>query len=79
MTATKPELQQRLQDALGLSDDDFGYHASDLYVLDKPGVWEWLQKNFEFPQNISRFMSNKECSWKGARAIEIPFSGYWPK
>lgn len=75
---SKPELQKQLQDALGLADEDFGYHESDLYVLAKPGVLEWLKANYKFFSNIQRFWSQKECSWKGAMAFDIPFGGYWP-
>lgn len=74
-----PELQQRLMDAnLGLNENDFGHYATDLYVLAKAGVLEWLKANYEFFQNARYFASNPESSWKGALAIEIPFAGYWP-
>ncbi|RLI52784.1 MAG: hypothetical protein DRO87_12650 [Candidatus Thorarchaeota archaeon] len=37
-TRPLPELQQQLMAAdLGLEDGDFAYHASDLYVVAKPG------------------------------------------
>jgi len=76
----KPELQEQLQAALGLSDDDFGYHATDLYVLDKPGVREWLKKNYEFYSNIQSFVGNEgHPTFGGQRALDIPFAGNWNK
>lgn len=78
MDKPKPELQKQLQDALGLADDDFGYHESDLYVLAKPGVREWLKTNYEFFSIVTGFRSQKGSSFDGAMAYDIPFAGYWP-
>lgn len=70
------DLQTRLMSAgLGLTGDDFdrhGEHHPDLYVRDRPGVWEWLQANYEFQGNMSRFMSEipPHDEW-----IDIPFAG----
>ncbi len=37
----KPELQQRLQAAFpALTDDHFAYHATDLYIVALPGVYD---------------------------------------
>lgn len=78
-----PELQQRLMDAdLGLTDQDFGHHASDLYVVAKPGVREWLKANYEFHVNVTTFKGNPEATdWNGAGklCLDVPFAGYWPK
>lgn len=77
-TKTKPELQQQLQDALGLTDDDFAYHATDLYVLDKPGVRAWLKANYRWYSNITSFVGAKGSSWEGKPCLDIPFAGHWP-
>lgn len=80
MARPLPELQQRLMDAnLGLTETDFGHYATDLYVLAKPGVREWLKANYEFFCNIQGFKSNPKCEWAGAFAYDIPFAGYWPE
>ncbi len=77
----KPELQKRLQEALGLEDADFGYHATDLYVVAKAGVREWLKANYEFWGIVETFVSQKGSNWngEGKRCFDIPFAGYWPK
>jgi len=79
MTTTnqKPELQTRLQEALGLADDDFAYHATDLYVLAKPGVLEWLTANYDHAANIQRFVGAAGTAWAGQPALDIPFAGNW--
>jgi hypothetical protein len=74
------ELKLQLQAALGLSDDDFGYHATDLYVLDKPGVMDWLKKNYRYPSSIKRFIGNEgHPTFGGKSALDIPFAGVWKK
>lgn len=73
----KPELQQQLQDALNLPDSAFAYHATDLYVLDLPGVEEWLSKNYKWVRNVTGFIGAKGSDWAGKRAFDIPFAGYW--
>ena len=81
MTTPIPELQQRLMDAeLGLEANDFAYHASDLYVVAKPGVKEWLDKNLTNPKNVTGFTSQEGSNWNGAGkwCYDIPFMGYWP-
>lgn len=81
MTATKkPELQTKLQEALGLDDADFAYHATDLYVVSKPGVVNWLKANYEHFSNVQQFVSQKGSGWNGAGQIclDIPFAGNWP-
>ncbi len=76
----KPELQEKLQAALGLDDNDFAYHATDLYVVAKTGVWEWLRANYEFFKNCEFFTSQEGSNWNGAgkSCIDIPFAGKWP-
>lgn len=73
-----PEMQAKMQAELGLVASDFAYHATDLYVLDKPGVWEWLQKNHPHPGNVQRFVGAAGSDWAGKRAFDIPFMGNWP-
>ena len=75
-------LKERLMAAeLGLVEDDFAFHATDLYVVAKPGVRDWLKKNYEFYKNCERFISQKGSNWNGAgkECIDIPFAGNWPK
>ena len=73
----KPELQQQLQDALGLPDSAFAYHATNLYVLDLPGVKEWLTRNYKWANNITGFIGAKGSDWQGKHAFDIPFAGHW--
>ena len=78
----KPELQQRLQAAFpALTDDQFSYHETDLYVVALPGVREWLKENYKFYSNIETFTSQAGSNWAGAgkRCLDIPFAGNWPK
>ena len=76
----KPELQARLQEALGLEDADFAYHATDLYVVNKPGVLEWLTEHHPHPENIGHFAGQEGADWNGAgkACLDIPFFGNWP-
>ncbi len=64
---------------LGLTEADFGSHESDLYVLAKPGVYEWLKANHEFACNIQFFTGAKGSDWEGQQALDIPFANqdYW--
>lgn len=75
----KPELQVRMQEALGLEDDDFAYHATDLYVVAKKGVYEWLRINYKYSSNVKSFYSQEGSLWNGAgkRCFDIPFAGNW--
>lgn len=77
----KPELQQRMQKDLGLSDDDFAYYATDLYVTATPKVIRWLKQNYRHPNNISTFVSPRDSNWNGAGrlCLDIPFAGKWPQ
>lgn len=68
-------LKQQLLDAdLGLTEDDFGTHESDLYVLAKPGVREWLKANYEFYRNVTGFVGAEGSDWEGQAALDIPFA-----
>ncbi len=66
--------QELLASGLGLVEDDFSNHASDLYVLAKPGVEAWLRKNYNFWVNVRSFTGNG-VGWQGKRCFDIPF-GY---
>ena len=63
-----------LEAALGLTESDFANHCSDLYVLNKPGVHDWLRSNHDFPQNITEFIGAEGSEWAGQRALDIPFA-----
>ncbi len=77
---SKPELQQQLQTAIPtLTDDDFYYHETDLYVLNKAGVNDWLRANYKFYSNIQRFVGATGSPWAGLQCLDIPFAGKWEK
>ncbi len=70
-------LKQRLLDAnLGLEENDFANHYSDLYVVDKPGVFEWLTQNYHWYSHITAFISQKGSNWngQGKKCLDIPFA-----
>lgn len=75
----KPELQQKMQDELGLEDNDFAYHATDLYVIYTPEIRKWLKKNYKFHRNVKFFISQENSGWNGSglAALDIPFAGNW--
>ena len=77
----KPELQVRLQEALGLDDADFAYHATDLYVIAHPVVVKWLKAHYEHFGNITGFSSPADSGWNGAGhyCLDIPFAGRWDR
>lgn len=81
---TKPELQERIQAALPfMQDDDFDYYATDLYVRVRPGVVEWMIKNYEWWTNVTRFtcdVNHPKLQEAGVRELwlDVPFAGYWP-
>lgn len=80
----KPELERQLREAFPqLTDEDFDYHATDLYVRARPDVVKWLVNNYQFWKNITRFrcpVSDPELNAIGVRELwlDIPFAGYWP-
>jgi hypothetical protein len=69
-------LEQQLREAFpDLGDDSFGYHATDLQVLYRLDVWEWLRKNYKFFTNITVFKGSGP--WENKIGIDIPFAGNW--
>lgn len=72
----KPEMQVKMQAELGLEDDDFAYHATDLYVVAKPGVLDWIKKNYPNARPEG-FLSQEGSNWNGAGKLcyDIPFHG----
>jgi hypothetical protein len=65
---------QLLRAGLGLTESDFESHCSDLYVLNKPRVYDWLKSNYDFPQNITKFIGAQGSNWSGQQALNIPFT-----
>lgn len=59
---------------LGLTENDFHNHYSDLYVVNKPGVLEWLRTNRP-EATIKRFTGEKGSKWEGLNCLDIAF-GY---
>ena len=82
----KPKLQRQIQAALPhMQDEDFDYHATDLYIRARPGVVRWLTHNYEFWTQVTGFRSNipyndPELRQLGIRELwlDVPFAGYWP-
>jgi len=76
-------LEQQLRKAFPwLTDRDFGHHATDLYVVAYPKIDEWLQDNYQFYSNVTRFIGNPEAEdWNGAGVLclDIPFAGEWKR
>jgi len=75
-------LEQQLRKAFPwLTNRDFGHHASDLYVVAYPEVDRWLQDNYQWYCNVTRFIGNPEDDWNGAgkRCLDIPFAGEWKR
>ena len=75
-----PLMIQMIRANLKLKIDDFAFHASDLYVVNTPGVKKWLDENLEYPQNVTSFISPADSEWAGAGRLcwDIPFMGNWP-
>ena len=69
-----PVLQQQLMEAFpALTQNDFSYYATDLYVRSLPEVEKWLKENYKFPRQIEPFICNiNQNKW-----LDIPFAGYW--
>lgn len=70
----KPLKEHLLSANLGLTESDFGSHATDLYVLAKPGVYKWLKENHPYFGNVTRFRGADGSDWAGKQALEIPFA-----
>jgi len=70
-------MRKELQEALGLRDEDFATHESDLYVVDTPEVRAWLKANYPYYRHCSFFVSQVDR----ARMIDIPFANdaFWNK
>lgn len=64
-------LKQELKQTFNLSEDDFGSHESDLYVLDHPGIRRFLK---ERGQSFEQFIGAKDSPWGGKPALDIPFA-----
>lgn len=68
-------LKEQLKLALGLTEDCFSNHNSDLLILFSDDTMDWLTVNYEFSQNIKIVISDvKGQSWYEKRYIEIPFA-----
>lgn len=75
-TEDDSDLKERLLNAgLGMTEDDFDVWQSDLYVRAKPGVREWLKKNYEWWVNVTRFRSCRN----GDPWFDVPFANehFW--
>ena len=68
------KLREQLQAQFGLPDDSFDTYMSDLYVLYRDDVWQWIQQHYKFARSCRIESSNvKGQSWFGKRFINIPF------
>jgi hypothetical protein len=64
-------LKEQLREECNLTEDDFGSHASDLYVKHSEAVEKWLKSNYEFYKSCVKFRSQIDRElW-----FDIPF-GY---
>jgi hypothetical protein len=75
-------LEQQIRDAFpNLTDQDFAYQATDLFVVYSKELYDWLKKNYQFFGNCTFFTSQKNSGWNGAgkTCIDIPFQGKWKK
>lgn len=74
------ELKKELMKSLPeLTEDDFAYHATDLYVVGYMNVVNWLKKNYRHYDNITTFVGQEDSGWNGAgqTCLDIPFAGNW--
>ena len=69
-------LKEQLQVAFhDLPDESFDTYASDLYVLYRADVWQWLQQHYKYARNCRIETSNVSGQpWFGKRFIDIPFA-----
>lgn len=65
--------EQLLAAVPGLTEADFDRHESDLYVLSKPGVVNWLKSSYPHWSQVTEFVGAAGSSWAGLVALDIPF------
>jgi hypothetical protein len=53
--------EQLLNANLGLTEKDFGFYATDLYVVAKFGVGNWIKKNYPLWKNVTTFIGQKNA------------------
>ena len=70
-------VEQELRTNLGLTDSDFAYHESDLYVRATPEVRAYLKENYQFWSIVTTF----KCQIDGLMWFDIPFAHdkFWNK
>jgi len=65
-------LKQQIQNAIPeLNNDNFGGHASDLYIRARPIVLQWFFKNYKFFKQCTTFTDYNNDLW-----IEVPFGRF---
>jgi len=72
-------LKESLKESFpNLKEEDFSTHYSDLYVVNYPGISNWLKNN---KIGFSFFESQQGSNWNGAgkKCIDIPFKNddFW--
>jgi len=65
-----PGLKERIQFALNIPENHFDNHKTDLYIMFSESVNNWLKDNYEYYNNITRFISRID----GNIWLEIPFA-----
>ena len=70
-------MQSELKEKLGLTEQDFFTHESDLYVVARPEVVSYLKANYKYWSNCTYF----KCQVTGRQMIDIPFANenFWNK
>ena len=73
-------LKQELQKAFPqLTENHFGRHESDLYVVKVSGLLEWLETEHPlFFKNVTEFVSPHGSRWagEGRVCLDIPFAEF---
>lgn len=75
-------LKEQLQKAIpSLTENDFGRHETDLYVVAYPEVRNWLETNYTFWKNVKTFTGNICPNWNGGGKLcfDIPFAAWEEK
>jgi hypothetical protein len=73
------ELKDQLMQAIPeLTEQDFGFYATDLHVIAHPKVIKWLKENYRFFNQITYFTGSEGSDWAGKPCLDIPFAGNWP-